>query len=119
MLAIKKWLREQHTTTDKEEDELRILKYMNVPDLQGGFKKLWRVVGLLDSMIIRSTELQAVSLLKYDDLFLSLCRDYTPVTKKLIVTPSGAVLSEPVSTIPPSRTARSAAGGLLAISAGR
>ena len=56
---------------------------MNVADLQNGFKKLWKVVGLLDSMIIRSTEPQAVPLLKYDDLFLSLCKDYSPVTKKL------------------------------------
>lgn len=56
---------------------------MNVPDLSSGFRKLWKVVSLLDSMIIRSTELQVVSLLKYDDLFYSLCKDYTPVTKKL------------------------------------
>jgi hypothetical protein len=56
---------------------------MNVNDLSSGFKKLWRVVGLLDSMIVRSTELQIISLLKYDDLFYSLCKDYSPVTKKL------------------------------------
>lgn len=83
VLAVKKWLREQQTPAEKEEDEIRILKYMNVADLQSGFKKLWKVVGLLDAMIVRSTELQAVSLLKYDDLFLSLCKEYTPVTKKL------------------------------------
>lgn len=83
VLAVKKWLREQQSGSEREEDELKVLKYMNVADLQSGFKKLWRVVGLLDSMIVRSTELQAVSLLKYDDLFLSLCKDYSPVTKKL------------------------------------
>lgn len=56
---------------------------MNVPDVQTGFKKLWRIVSLLDSMVVRSTELQVVSLLKYDDLFYSLCKDYTPLNKKL------------------------------------
>jgi hypothetical protein len=83
VLTLKKWLRDVQSTTEKEEDEIRILKHMNVNDLSSGFKKLWKVVGLLDSMIVRSTELQVISLLKYDDLFYSLCKDYTPVTKKL------------------------------------
>lgn len=56
---------------------------MNVPDLSTGFKKLWRVVCLLDALVVKSTELQLVSFLKYDDLFSSLCKDYSPSLKKV------------------------------------
>lgn len=70
-----------------------MLKYMGVPDVATGFKKLWRVVSLLDAMIIKSTELQVVSLLKYDELFYSLCKDYTPGTKKLAAVGQGFSVS--------------------------
>ncbi len=80
---MKKWLREAQGSSEREEDEARVLKYLNVADVSAGFKKLWKIVGLMDSMIMKSTELQLVMLLKYDDLFSSICKDYSPVTRKL------------------------------------
>ena len=56
---------------------------MNVDNLSAGFKKLWKIVCNLDSMVVKSTELQVVAFLKYDELFGTLCKDYTPVTKRL------------------------------------
>ena len=42
---------------------------MGVDSFESGFHKLWKVVGNLDLMVSKITELQAVQFLKYDKHF--------------------------------------------------
>lgn len=69
VLGLKKWLREVQQMGEKEEDEDKILKAMGSDGYEAGFKKLWKLICQLDQMITKTTELQIVHFLKYDDGF--------------------------------------------------
>ena len=55
--------------SQKEDEDAKILKFMGVDSFESGFHKLWKVVGNLDLMVSKITELQAVQFLKYDKHF--------------------------------------------------
>lgn len=74
VLNIRKWLKEGQSMSEKEDDDGKILKYMNVDSYETGFRKLWKFVSHLDLMVSKITELQAVQFLKYDELFENIAK---------------------------------------------
>jgi hypothetical protein len=56
---------------------------MNVDSLSSGFKKLWKLVCHMDTLINKNSELQVITFLKYDELFTNLCQDFNITNKKL------------------------------------
>ena len=58
---------------------------MGVDCYEGGFRKLWKLLGLLDQIICKITELQVVQFLKYDEGFLGIAND-SPNGEKILQT---------------------------------
>lgn len=73
--ALRKWLREVQGQGEREDDDAKILKQMGVDSYEGGFRKLWKVLGHLDLMISKVTELQIVHLLQYEEMFAEIGED--------------------------------------------
>jgi hypothetical protein len=53
--ALRKWLRDVQGQGEREDDDGKILKQMGVDSYEGGFRKLWKVVGHLDLIISKVT----------------------------------------------------------------
>lgn len=66
VLTLKKWLREVSANQEKEDDDVKIMKYMGVDSYEAGFRKLWKVISSLDHIVTKITELEIIQLLKYD-----------------------------------------------------
>ena len=58
------------------------MKALNVDNVTAGFKKLWKISQCLDSLVVKSNELHAITFLKYDELFSSLVEENIKVTNK-------------------------------------
>lgn len=48
-----------------------MLEVLNVKNIQDGFKKLFKLFHLIEIMVSKVTELEAIILTKYDDLYNS------------------------------------------------
>lgn len=66
---LRKWLRDNHTISEKEDDDLKVLKQLGTQSYEKGFQKLWKIVCSLDLTITKITELQIINFLIYDDMF--------------------------------------------------
>lgn len=64
--GLRKWLRDNQSFQEKEDEDIRILKHLGVENYETGFKKLWRILGHLDLTISKVTELQVIQFLLYD-----------------------------------------------------
>jgi hypothetical protein len=73
--AFRKWLQANQSFSDKEDDDVKILKYLGVDSYEGGFRKLWKVLGHLDLTISKVTELQIIHFLIYDEMYEALGKD--------------------------------------------
>jgi hypothetical protein len=57
VITLKKWLRDTSSAMDKEDDDMKIMKYMGVDTYESGFRKLWKILSSLDNIITKVTEL--------------------------------------------------------------
>lgn len=56
MVTLRKWLRDNSfSTSEKEDDDFRVMKSLNVESYENGFKKLWRLLVGLDQIICKAT----------------------------------------------------------------
>lgn len=70
VVTLRKWLKENAMTTmEREEDDFRVMKALNVEGYENGFRKLWKLLTGLDHILVKATELEIVQLLKYDEAF--------------------------------------------------
>jgi hypothetical protein len=67
--TLRKWLRDNQSVSEKEDDEMKILKQLGVENYEKGFQKLWKILGTLDLTITKITELQIINFLIYDEMF--------------------------------------------------
>ena len=81
--ALRKWLQSNQTFPEREDDDVKIMKYLGVDSYEGGFKKLWRVLGHLDLTISKITELQVIHFLRYDEMFNDIGKDSQRTTNLL------------------------------------
>lgn len=72
---LRRWLRDGHTISEKEDDDVKVLKHLGVDSYESGFRKLWKVMGHLDLAITKITELQIVHFLIYDEMFDDIGKD--------------------------------------------
>lgn len=66
VVSLRKWLKENQSLSEKEDDDMKILKGMGVDNYESGFRKLWKIVGHLDLAVSKITELQIIHFLVYD-----------------------------------------------------
>lgn len=80
---MRKWLKDAQTMTEKEDDDAKILKHMGVDGYENGFKKLWRLMTHLDLIASKTTELQLISFMKYDQFYSELTED-SPFSARIL-----------------------------------
>ena len=83
MTSLRKWLQSNQTFPEREDDDIKIMKYLGVDSYEGGFRKLWKVLGHLDLTISKITELQVIHFLLYDEMFNDLGKDSYRATNLL------------------------------------
>ena len=73
--TLRKWLQNNQTFPEREDEDIKVLKYLNVDNYESGFRKLWKVLGHLDLTISKVTELEIINFLLYDEMFDNLGKD--------------------------------------------
>ena len=55
MTALRKWLQNNQSFPEREDDDIKVLRQLGVDNYEAGFKKLWKVLGHLDLTIAKIT----------------------------------------------------------------
>lgn len=53
--AFKKWLKDGQQLSEKEDDDMKIMKQLGVDSFEGGFRKLWKLLCNMDMMVSKIT----------------------------------------------------------------